>query len=74
MPLTADLGSNNCGILCRHFESTDSSSSTAQIVPEALVLAELYEGALGGHLGADKTLARLKQGLYWPGHCSDVRE
>jgi len=66
------------GVLCRQFESADGSSSTLQIVvPTALreeVLSELHEGAVGGHFGFDKTLARLKERFYWPGQFNDVRD
>ena len=64
------------GVLCRRFKMADGSNSTAQIlVPKALheeVLANLHEGALGGHLGVNKTLARMKKHFYWPGHYNDV--
>ena len=66
------------GILCRRFESPDGSSSALQIVvPDVLrdeVLSDLHEGAVGGHFGIDKTLARLKERFYWPGHFKDVRD
>ena len=52
------------GVLCR-FETPDGGSSPLQVVvPTSLqkeVLTELHEGALGGHLGVDKTLGRLKE-------------
>ena len=66
------------GVLGRRFETPEGSSTILQtIVPEALrkeVLADIHEGALGGHLGADKTLARLKERFYRPGHFNDVRD
>ncbi len=50
------------GVLCRQFETPEGSYAITQTV--ALleeVLADLHEGALGGHLGVDITLARLKE-------------
>ena len=64
------------GVLCRRFETSEGTPAVTQtIIPEALreeVLTNLHEGALGGHLGIDKTLARLKNRFYWPGHYNDV--
>ena len=34
----------------------------------------MHEGVTGGHLGKDKTLYRLKERFYWPGHYKDVQE
>ena len=38
------------------------------------ILRELHEGVASGHLGQDKTLHRLKERFYWPGHFNDVRD
>lgn len=47
------------------------------VVPKVLhgeVLSELHEGPFGGHLGMEKTLGKVKERFYWPGHFSDVQK
>ena len=65
------------GTLCRVFESQDGSRSVVQQVnPEVLreeVLKDLHAGTMGGHLGIEKTLARLRERFYWPGYHSEPR-
>ena len=65
------------GVLCRQFEATDGRSAVVQVlVPRRLreqVLTDLHEGSLGGHLGVEKTLARVQEHFYWPGYHDDVR-
>ena len=46
------------------------------MVPNSLmtvVLLDVHEGVLGGHLGVDKSLGKLKERFYWPGHYNDVQ-
>ena len=38
------------------------------------VLKEVHEGAMGEHLGEEKTLQKLKERFYWPGHWQSVQE
>ena len=52
------------GVLWRLPVSPDSPTRSPQVVPCSLreaILADLREGTTGGHLGIDKTLARLKE-------------
>ncbi len=66
------------GILYRQYENPDDSTITLQqLVPESKreeVLKEMHQGVLSGHLGEDKTLARVKERFYWPGYHNDVRD
>lgn len=63
------------GLLCRYLQPGGTSRGVLQIViPEALrteILADLHEGVAGE---AEKTLARLRERFYWPGHYNDVKE
>ena len=46
------------------------------VVPDSLrdeVLHGVHEGVGGGHLGVEKTVAKLKEHFYWPDHYSNVQ-
>ena len=46
------------------------------VVPDSLkeeILYEVYEGIGGGHLGVEKSVAKLKERYYWLGHHNDVQ-
>ena len=64
------------GIMYRRFVGTDRQDDRMQlVVPCAMrreILDELHSGAVGGHLGAEKTLSKLKERFYWPGHWKEV--
>ena len=65
------------GVMWRQFQSTDGTPEILQLViPQCLreeVLQELHAGLVGGHLGEDKMMARLRERFYWPGQWADVR-
>ena len=66
------------GVLWRYYAQLHEEQAWWQlVVPKDLqeaVLTEVHEGISGGHLGKDKTLHRLKERFYWPGHYNDVQE
>ncbi len=66
------------GVLHRRYEDSRGSTSHLQmVVPSALranILHELHGGAIGGHLGAEKTIGRLKERIFWPDHSRDVKQ
>ena len=57
------------GLLKRRYESTDGQHSRKQlVVPSVLrneILQALHAGALEGHLGEDKTIAKVQERFYW---------
>ena len=64
------------GLLKRRYESTDGQRSWKQLVILSVlrteILQELHAGALEGHLGEDKTIAKVQERFYWPGLRHDV--
>ena len=65
------------GVMWRRFEDKEGTTSILQlIIPQTLreeVLTELHSGVVGGHLGEEKTMARLRERFYWPGQWNDVK-
>ena len=66
------------GILWRLYAQPREDLSWKQlVVPQKFhsdILKSLHEGVTGGHLGQEKTLSKLKERFYWPGHYNDVRD
>ena len=65
--------------LYRQYQKTNNDDSVILqlIVPESKreqVLTEMHGGAMSGHLGEEKTFARICQRFYWPGYFNDVRD
>ena len=65
-------------LLFRCFEPDSGGTCHYQLIgPQSLrstVLEEVHAGVVGGHLGQEKTLARLKERFHWPGHFKDVSD
>ena len=61
-------------VLYRHFVSADGTEDHPQlVVPKSLqenILRQIHDD---GHLGQEKTLSRIKQKFYWPGHFNDIK-
>ena len=65
-------GTLYCRVPCGKSGSVDKL-----IIPKLLqseILEDLHAGVLGGHLGEEKTLNKLKERFYWPGQYNDVRD
>ena len=66
------------GILWREYaQPREDRGWTQLVVPKKFrqdILRDLHEGVTGGHLGEVKTLSKLKERFYWPGHYNDVRD
>ena len=66
------------GLLKRKYEDARGNSSWQQlVVPRTLreeIMQELHAGPLEGHLGVDKTVAKIKERFYWPGMYRDVEQ
>ena len=66
------------GVLTRRFEDKDGGNILYQwVVPKKQrkeILHHLHGGPLGAHLRENKTLEKLRERFYWPGHAADVKE
>jgi len=64
------------GVLCRSFQPSSSATSHTQVViPTGLqstVLQQLHNNS--GHLGEQKTVAKVRECCYWPGYEADVNK
>ena len=59
-------------VLYRHLVSADGTQDHLPLVPKYLwekILKQIHDG---GHLDQEKTLSRVRQKFYWPGHYSDI--
>ena len=64
------------GVLhCRFHELEGQGWQPQLVVPEDrrnIILQHFHGGAIGVHLGTERTLALAEQGFYWPGMLADV--
>ena len=63
-------------LLQLYTQPRENQGWTQLVVPEKFcrdILKEIHEGVIGGHLGQEKTVSKLKERFYWPGHHNDVR-
>lgn len=66
------------GVLYRRWEEEDCTSCSNQLIVPVImqqqVLHYYHDIPSAGHLGAEKTLGRIKQGFYWPSMKETVSE
>ena len=66
------------GVLYRRFEYFKGKQDHLQlVVPSSMrdtILEESHAGSLGGHLGEDRTLGRVREKFFWPGYAEQVRQ
>ena len=65
------------GLLARKFEQEGKEVTHQWIVPQSQrkeILHQLHGGPTGAHLGEVKTLGKLRERFYWPGHADDVKK
>lgn len=63
------------GVLCRSWEDEKKPVRWQIVVPQTLredILKQLHVHPTGGHLGISRTLGKLRDRYYWPGHSRDV--
>ena len=63
--------------MARKFEQEDKGVIYQWIVPPGQrkeILHQLHGGPMGAHLGEAKTLGKLRERFYWPGHVEDVKK
>ena len=66
------------GVLYRQYSNGDASPSVILqlVVPQAdreEIIRQMHGGDTGGHLGVEKTVHKVKERYYWPGHWNDVK-
>ena len=65
------------GLLARKFEQEGKGVTHQWIVPQGQrkeILHQLHGGPMGAHFGEAKTLGKLRERFYWPGHAEGVRK
>ena len=65
-------------VLYQKFEYFKGKQDHLQlVVPNSIrdtVLEESHAGSLGGHLGEDRTIGRIREKFFWPHYAEQVRQ